>query len=142
MINCTYLMYDIHELEQLYVFDPWSTQTWLAAHLWLTAWCTQAWLKEMTFHFLNRGYPIDLLKQAALKARRLDRNLLLHPFPRQDKQKLDRSILTTTFHPFDSSLKDLVNKNWDLLGKSHTTLQIHNRNQWWPTGDHPIRLIF
>ena len=82
-------------------------------------------MKETTLHFINRGYPIDLLEEAALKARRLDRKTLLYPV--KVESKLDRSILTTTFHPHHDTLKKLVSKNWSILGKSHTTLPLFNR---------------
>ena len=82
-------------------------------------------MKETTLHFINRGYPIDLLEESALKARRLDRKTLLYPV--KVESKLDRSILTTSFHPHHDTLKNLVSSNWSILGKSHTTLSLFNR---------------
>ena len=42
-------------------------------------------MKDMTIHFLDRGFPIDLLHESALKARRLKRFDLLHPPPPRTK---------------------------------------------------------
>jgi hypothetical protein len=75
-------------------------------------------------HFLRRGYPINLLEEAAIKARRLDRQKLLYPTPK-DKNTTKKNILVTTYHPTDRSLQDVVQKNWDLLGKSTATAFIH-----------------
>ena len=84
-------------------------------------------MKEMTINFLKRGYPIDLLQEAALKARRANRQDLLTPNTLTQKSKTDRSILVTTFHPEDNSLRNIVSKNWDILGKNHSTLPVYNR---------------
>jgi hypothetical protein len=73
-------------------------------------------------HFLRRGYPCHIIEEAAIKARRLNRNNLLYPPPKSsDTNKKETVILTTTFHPFDNSVKNTVVNNWDLLGKSSQT---------------------
>ena len=69
---------------------------------------------------------IDLLEQAAPKAKTLERNFLLSPTPAQQKAKKDdRSIQTTTLHLFEYTLKNIVSKNWDILGKRHTTSPLY-----------------
>ena len=85
-------------------------------------------IKITTNHFLNRGYPIDLLQEAAFKARRLDRdNLLSQQTTKPSNDKDERTIFTTTFHPSDRSVIDIVYKNWSILGKSHTTNTLYER---------------
>ena len=83
-------------------------------------------MKTMCLHFLNRGYPLELLEYAAIKARRSDRHTLLHP-PIKNTSDVDRSVLVTTFHPHDNTLRNIVTKNWDILGKSHSTLPTFER---------------
>ena len=58
-------------------------------------------------HFLKRGYPIELLEEAALLARRKDRMLLLHPdIPLHNKEEENQNkvFLITTYNPNDSIL--------------------------------------
>ena len=81
-------------------------------------------MKELTLHFLNREYPLDLLQEAAIKARRLDREALLNPPPKESDSE-DSLILTTTFHPHTDCLRNIVKHNWDVLGKANTTLTLH-----------------
>jgi hypothetical protein len=77
-------------------------------------------------HFRRRGYPEPLLERAVLKARRLDRQSILKPKDKtENKDKLERPVLVTTYHPHDNTLKNIVGKNWDLLGKSTTTTFLH-----------------
>jgi hypothetical protein len=37
----------------------------------------------------------------------------------------DKNILVTRFHPTDDNLREIVNKNWDLLGKNAKTNFLH-----------------
>ncbi|MCP3929589.1 MAG: hypothetical protein GY705_10855, partial [Bacteroidetes bacterium] len=86
-------------------------------------------IKDMSTHFIRRGYPIDLLCPAAIKARRVDRNSLINPIVSTVKNKsAERSILVTTFDPKSDPLKEIVHNNWNLLGKSVTTHKLHERN--------------
>ena len=59
----------------------------------------------MTEHFLDRGYPIDLLQDAAIKARRMDRDRLLHPTASTWSKSTDQSNSVTTYHPEEDNLK-------------------------------------
>ena len=72
-------------------------------------------MKNMTLHFLDRRYPTDLLRDAA---RRMDRHSLLHPTPGTQLKNTEWSILVTTYHPEDDSLKHIVTNDWSLLGKT------------------------
>ena len=80
----------------------------------------------MSGHFLRRGYPINLLEEAAIKARRLDRDALLSP---KDicTEKTDNVILVTTFEPSQDILRNITFQNWEYMGKSPTTLHIHQK---------------
>ena len=44
------------------------------------------------------------------------------------KEDNSNIILVTTFNPYDDSVKDLVHKNWDLLGKSTNTSFLHEKH--------------
>ena len=81
---------------------------------------------EFANHFLKRGYPLELIEEAAVKARRLDRATLLAPKTNFEPQSED-NILVTTYHPNDNSLPELVHGNWDLLGKSLATEFLHQK---------------
>ena len=83
---------------------------------------------EYAGYFLDRGYPLKIVEEAVIKARRLDRDKLLNP-PRRDKKSPDDNIiLTTTYHPKDDILKGIVSKNWDFLGKSPNTQKLHKKH--------------
>jgi hypothetical protein len=40
-------------------------------------------------------------------------------------EKDDKNILVTQFHPTDDSLREIINNNWDLLGKNTNTTFLH-----------------
>ena len=73
---------------------------------------------EFTSHFIRRGYPIPLLTDAALAARRSDRLTLL---TKTTKPKHNSVILVTRYHPVRDILREIILENWDFLGKSPTT---------------------
>ena len=80
-------------------------------------------------YFLNRGYPTHIIEEAVLKTRRLDRNELLNAEPSQKpKQDTDNMILTTTYHPQDNTLREIVSRHWDFLGKSTNTQKLHKKH--------------
>ena len=76
-------------------------------------------------HFVLRGYPSQSISKAFIKALDTPRDTLLTP---KDKDPTDvvPNILVTTYNPGFSGLKNVVTKNWDILGKSCTTRNIHN----------------
>jgi hypothetical protein len=78
-------------------------------------------------HFLRRNYPLELLEEAILKVRRLDRQALLAPKTDTTKNKEeDKLFLISTFNPRDSPLTRIVNKNWTTLGRTSTTQDLYN----------------
>jgi hypothetical protein len=77
-------------------------------------------------HFLNRGYPLLLIEDAIIKARRLDRPSLLAP-PKKPSTSEEQNILVTTYHPNDSCLSDIVFNNWDMLGRNLNTDFLHKK---------------
>ena len=80
-------------------------------------------MKDMNLHFQNRGYPIDLMEDfQPLGSIDITGMIFTHT---KVTKALHRSILTTTFHPTDNSLMQIVSNNWNLLGKSHMTLPLH-----------------
>jgi hypothetical protein len=75
-------------------------------------------------HFLSRGYPLELLEEAALLARRKVRaELLENDGSGNSKKEGDekRIFLIKTFHPSDHILREIVYKNSELLGGSPHT---------------------
>jgi hypothetical protein len=85
--------------------------------------------KMLGTHFLRRGYPLHLIEQAAIKARRLNRESLLAPTAIQNlsTEEDDKIVLVTTYNPYDNTVKQLANQNWDLLGKSTNTTFLHEK---------------
>ena len=81
---------------------------------------------ELCKHFLRRKYPLELLLQAALLARGLNRQDLL---ARTDKVENDEEqvFLITTYHPHNQFVPDTVRKNWEILGRNQTTEELLKR---------------
>ena len=77
-------------------------------------------------HFLRRGYPLTLIKEAALQARGLNRNELL-AIKDKETPPNDKVFLITTFHPQDNTLREIFFENWKQLGRSPTTDFIHRK---------------
>ena len=77
-------------------------------------------------HFLRRGYPKELLVKAFAKAQDQDRMSLLFKNNSVDKQEKGNHILVTTYNPGFTNFKSLLMENWDILGKSNTTRDIHD----------------
>jgi len=79
-------------------------------------------------HFIRRNYPEDLITEAMLKARRLDREQLLNPPQRPTKRDpFEDLFLISTFHPECAPLRDIVQKTWPTLGRTNTTECIYNK---------------
>ena len=74
-------------------------------------------------HFLRRGYPEDLIRTAFSKTLTKDRESLLKP--KRDPEEETKNILVSTYNPGFKGLSSIVHRNWDLLGKSCATRQIH-----------------
>ena len=72
-------------------------------------------------YFLAKDYPKKkLIKEAAELALSKDRNTLLNPTHQKDTNK-DAVFLISTYHPHCNYLKEMVQKNWNLLGRNSTT---------------------
>jgi hypothetical protein len=70
-----------------------------------------------------------MIEEAAIKARRLNRDTLLAPKTRNNlsTEQDDKMILVTTYNPYDNTVRQLANQNWDLLGKSTKTTFLHDK---------------
>ena len=77
-------------------------------------------------HFLRRNYPEDLVIEAMIKVRRMDRSTLLSTAPPNKSNNLENSFLVTTFHPDCTPLRDIVQENWSLLGRTSNTEGIYH----------------
>ena len=62
----------------------------------------------------RRGYPTDLLTEARLKARDQDRNALLTPKGKRDKNP-GRVPLIVTYNPGNPNFQKIIDKHWHLL---------------------------
>jgi hypothetical protein len=82
-----------------------------------------------SMHFLRRGYPLELLEEAALMARRKIRSELLEnrDSNQGEEDKDNRVFLINTFHPSDHTIREIVHKNWGILGGSPTTDLLYDR---------------
>ena len=75
-------------------------------------------------HFVRRGYPAPFVTNAFYHAAQKPRDSLLIPKEKSDNQE-PQNILISTYNPGFTGLKKVVNKNWDILGKSCSTRSIH-----------------
>ena len=81
---------------------------------------------DMGKHFLRRGYPQSIVENAAIKARRQNRDTLIHPMPKPVKDE-QKTFLITTYHPHFPEVRKIIESNWDMLAKSICTKQLHDR---------------
>ena len=84
--------------------------------------------EELIQFFLNRGYPMDLLQNALLKAKSKDRQALLKPptsVPNTDKHLNNNLFAITTYQPGSTLLKQTIISNWDFLSRHKTTRDMH-----------------
>jgi len=78
-------------------------------------------------HFLRRHYPEDLVIEAILKTRRMNRDELLHPpIPATPKNTDNDLFLISEFNPDSSPLKNIVKRNWPALGRTANTELLYN----------------
>ena len=78
-------------------------------------------------HFYRRGYPLDLIEDSLIRARRHDREELLHPTPKNNASALEKLFIIDTYHPGQSPLKDIVTQNWPILGRTNTTDNLYSK---------------
>ena len=89
--------------------------------------------KVLASHIVNRGYPVNLVAEAVVRARQLDKNVLLAPKETGTDEE-DCVVLTTQYHPFDNTVAETVKKNWDILGKAELRENSTERNSSGSTG--------
>ena len=80
---------------------------------------------DLSLYFLRREYPEELILEAAILARQLDRDTLLERVEKETTPDKDNIFLITTFHPCDHTIREIVYKNWDILGQSTHTEYIY-----------------
>ena len=89
----------------------------------------------LSTHFIRRGYPKPLIRSSLERANSLDREDLLNkqhllkshqpPSTSTTPQKTqDTFYCITTHNPLNPPIKDVVLKNWEILGKTKTTRTI------------------
>ena len=81
----------------------------------------------MKNNFLMRGYPEKLLNTEMVETRNKQHNELLNKTTQKKNINEDKKeiFMTTTFRQCKNSLTATVKKNWDLLGRSKTTKDLH-----------------
>ena len=79
-------------------------------------------------HFIRRGYPRPLILNSLERAEKLDRKSLLDkqllelPKPAQRNETSEKTFYCITTHnPNNPPLRDIISKNWEILGKTKTT---------------------
>jgi hypothetical protein len=78
--------------------------------------------------FQKRGYPSSIIEEAMIKVRRLDREGLLHPpEPPENTTKIQNLFLVTTFNPGNQPTKGIIQDNWQIIGRTHTTAHLHSK---------------
>ncbi len=78
---------------------------------------------SMAQNFIRRGYPPNLIENAIIKARRQDRLTLLAPKDRIE-QNHNQVFFITTFHPHINEVREVLDKNWAMLGKTSATMHL------------------
>jgi hypothetical protein len=64
---------------------------------------------------LRRNYPIVRLEKAAFLARQEDMNLLINKTKREAEHR-DKVFPITFYHRQGNNLREIIKKNWDMLG--------------------------
>ena len=82
----------------------------------------------LSAYFIKQGCPAVLLTDTALQARSLYRDTLLCTNRTPKQKDSDDVFLISTYHPHDNYLRNLVHENWNLLGKSQTTVFLYKRH--------------
>ena len=88
----------------------------------------------MASHFIRRGYPKHLVKNALTRAELQNRPNILNKQHDTTKSKIphtdkDQSFyLVVTHNPKNPPVREIVNENWPLLNKSKTTRNITDAN--------------
>jgi len=78
-------------------------------------------------HFIRRGYPEDLVTNAAIQVRRTDRSSTLSTKPKDDPSSPTKELfLITTYNSQDNILRKIVDTNWPTLGRTNTTENLYN----------------
>ena len=79
-------------------------------------------------HFARRGYPSAVIEKALITNRRSNRQELLHPPVKQDKNNDDNLFVINTYTPGCNPLKGIIDKNWPILGRTNTTDSLYAKN--------------
>ena len=79
-------------------------------------------------HFKRRNYPVDLIEEALIRVRRLNREELLHPTHSQPNQGDTTDLfLISEYNPISTPLRDIVKTTWPLLGRSLASENLHSK---------------
>jgi len=73
-------------------------------------------------HFLRRGYPEDLVVDAMIEVRRMDRPSLLAPKDTnlENQKRSNTTSMVTSFNPAMQAHKSIIMHNWPYLGAAQS----------------------
>jgi len=78
-------------------------------------------------HFIRRGYPTNLVEEAAINVRRTDRSSILAAKPKEQQKDPNKELfLITTYNSQENILRNIVDTNWPNLGRTNTTENLYN----------------
>jgi len=79
-------------------------------------------------HFLRRGYPSEKIQEALITNRRADRSKLLTiSTDKSAETKNDNLFVINTHVPGENPLKNIIEQNWPILGRTNTTSSLHGK---------------
>ena len=78
--------------------------------------------------FIEKGYPIEKLKESKNKVDKLKRSELLKAKDKTDQKDTETVFLTTTYREGYQFVPKIIKSNWDILAHSCTTKDVHRSN--------------
>jgi peptide-methionine (R)-S-oxide reductase len=78
-------------------------------------------------HFIRRHYPVELVTDAILQARRKDRTEALQPRTKEKNEDNLQSFIISSFNPDSDPLREIIKQSWPILGRTATTESIYER---------------
>ena len=86
------------------------------------------------YHLLRRGYPADCFNEAYIKATNVSTVEACQMAEKVEEE--DPFFLITTYHPAGNALRDIVERNWEVLERSSATKQLAEKKRCLVTEDH------
>ena len=84
--------------------------------------------RKLNGDFIKRGYPQKLLQNSMKKCSKITREELLSTYQKtnkNDNNEEEKTFFVQTFRPCKNSLTQTIRDNWNILGRSKSTKEIH-----------------